>query len=104
MFPSFSIVVQDLPSVIEDAIKTNEASPVTNVSYQAHSFFDEQPVVGADAYFLRHIFHNHPEKECIDILMALLPALRQGAKVLVSEYIVPPAEELSNGLGTKAMR
>lgn len=68
------------------------------MTYQAHDFFDEQPVVGADVYFLRHVMHNHPN------VRALLPALREGGRVLVSEYIVPPYEDLAGGLGTKAMR
>ncbi|KAH8891978.1 S-adenosyl-L-methionine-dependent methyltransferase [Thozetella sp. PMI_491] len=103
-FPSFSFVVQDLPQVIEVALEQNKASPITNVTYEAHNFFNAQPRVGADVYFMRHVFHNHPDKECIDILQALLPGLKPQARVLVSEYIVPPAEEAGRGLGTKAMR
>lgn len=76
----------------------------TSVTYQAHNFFEEQPVKDGDVYFMRHVFHNHPDAECVKILTALLPALKTGARVLVSEYVVPPATELTGGLGTKAMR
>ncbi|KAK8103563.1 uncharacterized protein PG998_010596 [Apiospora kogelbergensis] len=103
-YPSFSIVVQDLPRVIRQTMEDQKnASGPESVTYQAHNCFDEQPVKNADVYFMRHVFHNHPDAECIKILTALLPALKPGSRVLVSEYIVPPAAELSGGLSTKAM-
>lgn len=101
---SFSLVVQDLPRVIDVAQEANRDSGFGNVAYQAHNFFHKQPVESADVYFLRHIFHNHPDKECVEILKALLPALKTGSRVLVSEYIVPPSEDLKRGTGEKAMR
>lgn len=107
--PLFRVVVQDLPRVVEGlaaefATAEGAEEGGGNVTYQAHDFFDEQPVAGADVYFLRHVMHNHPDAECVAILRALLPALREGGRVLVSEYIVPPYEDLAGGLGTKAMR
>lgn len=110
--PGFRVVVQDLPKVVEGLAREFGGGGGTggredgegNVTYQAHDFFDPQPVVGADVYFLRHVMHNHPDEECVAILRALLPALREGGRVLVSEYIVPPFEDLAGGLGTKAMR
>lgn len=111
MNPSFRVVVQDLPRVVEGLAEEFAISHGTgggegggNVTYQAHDFFDAQPVVGADVYFLRHVMHNHPDAECVAILRALLPALREGGRVLISEYVVPPYEDLAGGLGTKAMR
>ncbi|KAK7913883.1 hypothetical protein PG985_011586 [Apiospora marii] len=104
-YPTFSIIVQDLPRVIQQTVEDQKGSAdLTSVTYQAHNFFDEQPVKDADIYFMRHVFHNHPDAECVKILTALLPALKPGARVLVSEYVVPPAAELTGGLGTKAMR
>lgn len=100
--PGFRVVVQDLPRVVEGLER--EFGGDGNVTYQAHDFFHPQPVIGADVYFLRHVMHNHPDEECVSILRALLPALREGGRVLVSEYVVPPFEDLAGGLGTKAMR
>jgi 2-polyprenyl-3-methyl-5-hydroxy-6-metoxy-1,4-benzoquinol methylase len=103
MCPSFSIIVQDLPQVIQTVL-AQLAEEVDTVSYQAHNFFHEQPVKGADVYFMRHIFHNHPDAECIRIITSLIPALKQGSRVLVSEYVVAPPGEQANDLSTKAMR
>lgn len=108
MNPSFRVVVQDLPRVVEGLEEEfgggDGGVGSGNVTYQAHDFFEPQPVLGADVYFLRHVMHNHPDAECVAILRALLPALMDGGRVLVSEYVVPPYEDLAGGLGTKAMR
>ncbi|KAK8064426.1 hypothetical protein PG994_007064 [Apiospora phragmitis] len=105
VYPAFSVIVQDLPRVIRQTVEDQKNSPGSgSITYQAHNFFAEQPVKNADVYFMRHIFHNHPDAECVKILEALLPALKQGARVLVSEYIVPPPAELTGGLGSKPMR
>ncbi|KAH7309793.1 O-methyltransferase-domain-containing protein [Stachybotrys elegans] len=101
---SFSVIVQDLPLVIQSVVKQDSFMQATNVTYQEHDLFNEQPVKDADVYFMRHVFHNHPDEECVKILKALLPALKAGARILISEYMVPPAEELENSMGTKAMR
>lgn len=119
----FRVVVQDLPGVVgglagadgvgegEKGKGEGEGGGETDkgVTYQAHDFFQEQPVVGADVYFLRHVMHNHPDAECESILRALLPALRPGARVLVSEYVVPPPSDEQQTaeaglLSQKAMR
>ncbi|KAI0552400.1 S-adenosyl-L-methionine-dependent methyltransferase [Xylaria curta] len=84
-FPSFKITVQDREQVITAA---RQAGPST-ISYQIHSFWDPNPLVGADVYFLRQVIHDWPRKEAIDILRALTPALKPGARVLISEFMVP---------------
>ncbi|RYO90658.1 hypothetical protein DL766_002873 [Monosporascus sp. MC13-8B] len=94
-FPSFRITVQDRHEVIEAAkTTTSRTERSKNVSYQVHNFFDPQPLAGADAYFFRQIMHDWPRRESVAILRALVPALKPGARVLVSEYVVPPPEDL----------
>lgn len=57
-------IVQDCPPIIEYAKKfwagSQAASLVRSgrVVLHAHDFFTEQPVRGAQAYFLRHIIHE----------------------------------------------
>lgn len=69
--------------------------------FQKHNFFEEQPVC-AEFYILRHVLHDWQDEDCITILKALLPALEPGAKVFVSEAILPdpPAQRL-NTLASK---
>ncbi|KAI0424812.1 S-adenosyl-L-methionine-dependent methyltransferase [Xylaria sp. FL1042] len=95
-FPSFKITVQDRKEVIEAALRDDNTESslslnhsLRNVTFQAHSFFDPQPLHGADVYFLRQVIHDWPDREAVSILRALTPALKPGARVLVSEYVVP---------------
>jgi hypothetical protein len=54
-----------------------------------HNFFDEQPIKNADIYHFRRVFHNWSDKYCIKILQALVPALKPGARVIVSDLVIP---------------
>ena len=80
-YPDLRFIVQDLPSVIENA----QRKQGINVDFMAHDFFTEQPVNGADVYYSRWTLHNWPDKYCVRILKALVPALKKGAKVLLVE-------------------
>ena len=57
-FPNLRFVVQDLPATIEKAhsiwnAEAADAVAAGRVQLQPHDFFEEQPVKGAGAYFLR---------------------------------------------------
>lgn len=88
--------MQDLPQVIsESQAKLAQSHPELKgrVSYMVHDMFDEQPVKGADAYYFRKVTHDWPKAECVKILQNLLPAMKPGARVLVSDYVLPPPGE-----------
>lgn len=86
-FPSVSCVVQDRPEVVKEA--TAPADVAGRVSYMAHDFFAEQPVVGADIYYLRWILHNWSDKYAALILKAIVPALKPGSKLIINEMCIP---------------
>ncbi|TGO70130.1 hypothetical protein BOTNAR_0003g00230 [Botryotinia narcissicola] len=65
------------------------------MTFMAHDFFTEQPVMGADVYLFRCVFHNHSDKYCIRILQHLIPALKPGARIVIAEFIVPPPGSVS---------
>jgi hypothetical protein len=50
--------------------------------------FKEQPVC-AEVYHFRWIFHNWPDKYCIMLLRAQIPALKAGARVVIQDFVVP---------------
>jgi sterigmatocystin 8-O-methyltransferase len=60
--PHLSFVVQDHATVIEagQAEGISEAAGKA-VKWQAHNFFEAQPVKGADVYLFRFILHDHPD-------------------------------------------
>lgn len=87
-FPSLRFIVQDLPPTIA-ARRPIPPEFESCVSFMEHDFFTPQPIIGADVYLFRWIFHNWPDKHCIRILKNLVPALRQGSMVIVSEICLP---------------
>ncbi|EHK97896.1 putative Sterigmatocystin 8-O-methyltransferase [Glarea lozoyensis 74030] len=87
-FPNLSLIVQDLPSVIEDAKVNVQATE--RVTFMAHDFFEEQPVKNADVYYFRWILHDWSDRYCVKILKALIPALKKGARVVLSERCLEP--------------
>jgi hypothetical protein len=89
-FPDLRFIVQDLPKVIEDAKTKVPAELADRVTFMAHDFFTEQPVKDADIYYFRWILHDWSDKYCIKILKALIPALKRGARIILSERCLEP--------------
>ncbi|KAI1371154.1 S-adenosyl-L-methionine-dependent methyltransferase [Hypoxylon crocopeplum] len=83
-FPELSLVVQDMPDVVEGGDATLPSELRGRISFMAHDFFKPQ-TVRADAYLLRTILHNWSDKYCFLILRALVPALKHGARILIND-------------------
>ncbi|KAL4945003.1 hypothetical protein BDV06DRAFT_232179 [Aspergillus oleicola] len=84
-FPDLTgnIIVQEIPQTIA------AAQPVEGVEFVVHDFFRPQPVRGAQFYYLRHVLHNWPDQECIQILRQIMPALGPESLILIDEVIIP---------------
>ena len=111
--PGLAAVVQDLSEVIDKTQKSAQHpaysgersyfktpqrldtfDPVHGrLKYMAHDFFTPQPIHDADAYLLRHVLHDWPDLECLKILTNLVPYIRPGARIIVSEFILPRTNE-----------
>jgi trans-aconitate methyltransferase len=96
-YPDLRLIVQELPQVVGNA----KVDKSFNVEFMAHDFFEEQPVKDADVYFFRWTLHNWPDKYCIKILRALVPALKNGARILVMDFVMPPPGVLPNNMERK---
>ncbi|CAH0017745.1 unnamed protein product [Clonostachys rhizophaga] len=81
-------VVQDLPKTVDSAPKpiSDDGSVAERVELQAHDFFQEQPVKGADVYYFRWILHNYSTPYAIKLLKNLVPALKPGARVVINDH------------------
>lgn len=85
-YTNLEITVCDLPkvqSVFEGSVP-EDLKP--RVSFLAHDFFNPMPVQ-ADLYLIKLILHDWPDKECVEILRSLRPALKPGAKILFVDYV-----------------
>jgi hypothetical protein len=81
-----TLVLQDQPSAIE-SVPTEHAS---SIEIQAHDFFTPQKVIGARAYFLKHILHDWSDEDCVAILTRIRDAMKSGySKILINEIVLP---------------
>ncbi|KAF7862854.1 uncharacterized protein EAF02_010403 [Botrytis sinoallii] len=77
-------VVQDLLHIVSGAGR-NEG-----IEYLVHEIFEEQPVKGARAYYIRQVLHDFPDDKCVVILTQLRKAMKPGySKLFIHEQIVP---------------
>ncbi|CAG7931716.1 unnamed protein product [Penicillium olsonii] len=84
-FPNLQgrLVLQDLSHVAETAEIPSE------IEAQVHNFFDEQPVKGAKAYYLRTVLHDWPDKQAVEILSRIREAMAPDSVVLIHEKAMP---------------
>ncbi|KAF2101978.1 S-adenosyl-L-methionine-dependent methyltransferase [Rhizodiscina lignyota] len=87
------IIVQDLPGPREAFEKLITDELRSRVTFQAHSFFEPQPVREADVYFLRVILHDWPDKSAIDIVRQLVEVMKPTSRITLMESIVPESDE-----------
>ncbi|KAI2633031.1 putative O-methyltransferase [Hypomontagnella submonticulosa] len=107
LMPDATFIVQDSNlSALEMGRRAvaNDASLQSRVSFTEYDFFKPQPVQ-ADIYIYRHILHDWSDEDSVKILSSLLPALKPGARVLISEGIIPdPPAKRANTLASKMLR
>lgn len=94
-------IVQDLDVAINSDAHEHSMDIDPRIEFMSHDFFMEQPVQGADVYFMRWILHNWSDKYCIQILRGLIPAMKIGSRVVLYEFLLPdkPVTELSQKQG-----
>lgn len=81
------LIVQDLPGTVKEGESILPAELKERVTFMAHDFLTEQPVKGADVYFFRFILHNWSDKYATRILGNLIPAMKDGSKVVIYEFL-----------------
>lgn len=84
------LFLQDRAEVISEVEKAATTSDTKDFQAMAHDFFTPQPVQGARAYYLHSVLHDWSDDDCVKILEALKPALKEGySTVLINELVVP---------------
>jgi demethylsterigmatocystin 6-O-methyltransferase len=78
------IVVQDLPSTLAHLPKRP-----AGIEFEEYDFFTPQPIRGAKFYYLRHIMHDWPDKDCIRILENIIPAMGPESMILIDDVALP---------------
>ncbi|PLB55898.1 putative O-methyltransferase [Aspergillus steynii IBT 23096] len=93
-FPDITITVQDRPEIIARARSRSSQHP--RVSFVEHDFFTLQPLT-ADAYFLRLILHDWNDADSAQIVRQIIPAMREGTRLLIMDAVLPEPREEGNG-------
>ncbi|KAH8695143.1 sterigmatocystin 8-O-methyltransferase [Talaromyces proteolyticus] len=98
-YPDLDFVVQDLPEVVANGPEALQsqglAESVTNrIRFQEHSFFEPEPLHGADVYLLRMILHDWPENEALSIVSNLIPALKACSRIIIMDTVLPASGQI----------
>lgn len=92
------LVLQDLPHVID----TGDIP--AGIEGQGYSFFDEQPVKGAKAYYTRNVLHDWPDKQVLQILGRIREAMEPTSLLLIEERVLPESNvPLMGAIGDMSM-
>ncbi|KAK6223988.1 hypothetical protein LQW54_000134 [Pestalotiopsis sp. IQ-011] len=100
-FPKLSIIVQDLAPVVETDRNDLAKELAGRGPFMTHDFLTPQPVQNAEVYLLRWILRNWSDKYCVRILRNLIPALKEGAKIVVVDNVAPEPGSISNWAETR---
>lgn len=96
--PDLKIIVEDLPTVEAKYESTCPSELKSRVTYRAHSFFDPQPVKGADVYYMRAILHDWPDSKAIEIVKRLVAAMEPNSRILLLESVTPEFDQVPTPL------
>jgi hypothetical protein len=91
--PRLQGILFDQPEVVAGAVDVlADAGVADRVEIVGGSFFDEVPS-GADAYVVRRILHDWPDRECVRILHSVRRVIPDDGRLLVIDAIVGPPNE-----------
>ncbi|KAK6529440.1 hypothetical protein TWF281_008613 [Arthrobotrys megalospora] len=89
-YPEFKFIVEDkVKAQLELGESTLDPALKPRFSYVTHDFFTEQPIKNADVYLIRWCMHNWSDKYAGIMIKSLVPALKNGAKVIINELALP---------------
>ncbi|ETN43615.1 uncharacterized protein HMPREF1541_02774 [Cyphellophora europaea CBS 101466] len=77
------IINQDLPTVVANTIEH------PGVEQCPHDFFTEQPIKGAQVYYMRNVVHDWGNVKALRILKNIVPAMTEGSDIWLDEFVVP---------------
>ncbi|OQU99123.1 hypothetical protein CLAIMM_04802 [Cladophialophora immunda] len=103
-YPNLNLVVQDREHVIQQAIavwETRHHSAIADgrVKLARHDFFQKNPVVGAEIYWLRYIVHDWADNEAIAILSRVAESMSPSSRVLIADILMSttlPSDKLKS--------
>ncbi|KAL2796211.1 S-adenosyl-L-methionine-dependent methyltransferase [Aspergillus keveii] len=102
-YPKLSFIVQDLDGAITSGTASLPASLQDRITFEVHDMFTPQTHQGIEIFYLRHILHDWPDDWAVKILKNLVPALKPSSRIIISDSVIPPPEQL-HGLHERFVR
>ncbi|KAJ7637687.1 S-adenosyl-L-methionine-dependent methyltransferase [Mycena polygramma] len=92
-FPHLKMVVQDLPTVVEQGqeyLQKVDIDPALKerVQFIPLDFFGGIPKENCDVYYIRHVLHDWPVAECTKILDNIRKAVKPSSRVFIHELVL----------------
>ena len=84
--PTANFIVQDMSETACKQGQGNAASKGSDIRFEVYDFRNPQYIHGADIYYFRNIFHNWPDKNCIEILRNQIPSLKKNARLVIDDF------------------
>ncbi|KAF2280130.1 O-methyltransferase A [Westerdykella ornata] len=94
LYPDLKFVVQDRAPVLQQAEtfvwpKENPtALSQGRVTFTPHDFFSDNPVKGAEVYWLRYIIHDWSDEYCVKILSAIRASMGPKSRILICDQVM----------------
>ncbi|RAL12387.1 O-methyltransferase tpcA [Aspergillus homomorphus CBS 101889] len=94
VYPKLQFIVQDRGPVIKqgrDKIwsrQNPDALRSGRVQFVEHSFFEPNPAVGADIYFLRYVLHDWSDDYCVRILSNIRKSMAAHSRLLICDQVM----------------
>ena len=86
-------IVLDLEGTVKEGRRILPQELEPRIRFVQHDFFKQQPPEKADVYFLRWILHDWSDTYALLILRNLVPALKDGARVILYERLLTDGPE-----------
>ncbi len=92
--PHMRGTLYEMPHVCEGAKTGPLQGMMDRCTMASGDMFSSVPS-GADAYIMKHIIHDWPDADCIQLLQACRKGINPGGKLLVVDCVIPPGNDFS---------
>jgi O-methyltransferase domain len=92
--PHLRGTLYEMPHVLEGAKTGALKSMMDRCTLASGDMFSSVPA-GTDAYIMKHIIHDWPDEQCIQLLKACRKGVNPGGKLLVVDCVIQPGNEFS---------
>ncbi|KAI0103343.1 S-adenosyl-L-methionine-dependent methyltransferase [Nemania sp. FL0031] len=94
LYPDLNFVLQDRAPVLKQAQsevwprENAEALKAGRIQFVPHDFFNTNPVLHADVYWLRYILHDWSDDYCVKILSAIKPSMGPRSRIMICDQVM----------------